>query len=300
MHLNRYFLPRYAVAAVIAGGMLLVAGCGGKKAPSPAPEEQGSHSPAAVSVKGKASAPHAGTGREAVVVTQGLPGRSFVKANAQERQALDKALKLFKSSGGDAQARLDALSELMGVDDKEVLAVAQLALAAADPEQRRMALELLADFASADILPLVTQGLGDADPAVRQAALDALDEQHSPAVAALLAKTVNDRDEETRAAALNRLFEETPAVYAPLLHEALASTYPEVREKTLDLLFEHGSPAGVEALFAALDTPDAEFREQVNDTLDKLISQRFNSAEEARTFWQYHRNEFDAELNPTR
>ncbi|MFA5206634.1 MAG: HEAT repeat domain-containing protein [Lentisphaeria bacterium] len=298
MHLNRCFLPRHAVAAAITGALLFVAGCGGQKAPSPAPEAQGAHSPPAVSAQGKASASHAG--RKPTMAAEGPTGRSFVKADAQERQALEQALKLFKSSGGDAQARLDALSELMGVDDKEVLTVAQLALAGTDPEQRRMALELLADFTSADILPLVTQGLGDADPAVRQAALAALAEQHSPAVAGLLAKTVNDNDEETRAAALSRLFEEAPAVYAPLLHEALASTYPEVREKTLDLLFENGSPAGVEALFAALDTSDAEFREQVNDTLDKLISQRFNSAEEARTFWQYHRNEFDAELNPTR
>lgn len=307
--MNRKY-HRFAVRVLglgTAGLLLLAAGCG-KAKPASAPATD---SPASGAKAGKSAKP----GRPAVAdasltaveravrdkmakmaAKQGPAGRGFAKADAKERQALDKAFQLLRDGQADPAARALALNDLIGTCDPEVVTVARLALACGDPEQRELAMELLADFTSPEILPVVGKGLEDAAPEVRAAAIQALAEQHGATALEMVGKVLNDHDAEVREAALNRLFEEDPASYAPLLSAAVTSDYPDLREKTLQLLFENRSHAGLEVLIEGLRSTDPQIREEVSDAISQLVDEQFDSYEQARAFWDRNKNKFDDEL----
>jgi len=291
-----------------AGLLLLAVGCGKAK---PEKSVSGKAQPVSSAKVGKAAKP----GRPAVAdasltaveraardkmakmaAKQGPAGRRFAKADAKERQALDKAFQLLHDGKADPAARTLALNGLLGVCDPEVVKAAQLALACGDPEQRELAMELLADFTSPEILPAVGKGLEDAAPEVRTAAIQALDEQHGTTALEMVGKVLNDHDADVREAALNRLFEEDPANYAPLLSPAVTSEYPDLREKTLQLLFENRSHAGLEVLIEGMRSTDPQIREEISDAISRLVSEEFDSYEQARAFWDQNKNKFDDDL----
>jgi HEAT repeat protein len=291
-----------------AGLLLVAVGCGKAK---PEKSVSGKDQPGVSATAGKTAKP----GRPAVAdasltaveraardkmaklaAKQGPAGRRFAKADAKERQALDKTFQLLRDDKADPAARTQALNDLLGVCDPEVVKVAHLALACGDPEQREVAMELLADFTSPEILPVVGKGLDDAAPEVRTAAIQALDEQHGTTALEMVGKVLNDQDAEVREAALNRLFEEDPASYTPLLSPAVTSDYPDLREKTLQLLFENRSHAGLEVLIEGLRSTDPQVREEISEAISQLVSEEFDSYEQARAFWDQNKNKFDDDL----
>ena len=302
MNRNYFRLATRVLGMGTAGLLLLAAGCGKAKPESSVPGKKDSLTS---SVKaGKVAKPgrpaavaRAAHGRMAeAMMNPGPPGRFFAKADAKERQALDKAFQLLRDGNADSDALAAALNEVVGGCDPEVVELAQLALASGDSEQRKLAMELLADFTSPKILPVVGKGLEDAAPEVRTAAIQALAEQHGATALQMMGKVLNDSDADVREAVINRLFEEAPASYAPLLGPAVTSEYPDLREKTMQLLFENRSHAGLEVLLEGLRSTDPQIREEVSDALSQLISEQFDSYEQARAFWDQNKTKFDDDL----
>ncbi len=291
-----------ALAGVLTLAVLahLTAGCGRQSAPDDASVAP-SGRPAAPPARRQGGRPTPPRDLEArlIAVQPEAPdtaGRAFVR-NLSPAQA--EALKAAPERLRQAEAAddwLGVLEELAEIPHPQTLPAVSAALEHDDAGVRQKAFAVIEGYQTADILPLVRKGLGDADADVRLAAVHALAAVVDPAVSALLIEAMQDDSLFVRQAVFAML-EAKPAEVRQDVYEAgIGSPHDDVWGEVVSAILFDPSHDAVMTLMAGLKSPSEFQRGQVNDALQFLVSERFDSYDEARTWWDANRHRFDDEL----
>ncbi|NLF19765.1 MAG: HEAT repeat domain-containing protein [Lentisphaerae bacterium] len=223
-------------------------------------------------------------------------GRAFVRnlspAQAEALQAAPERLR----QAAAVNDWLEVLEELAEIPHPQTLPAVSAALEHDDASVRQKAFAVIEGYQTADILPLVRKGLGDADAEVRLAAVYALAAVVDPAVSALLIEAMQDDSLFVRQAVFAML-EAKPAEVRQDVYEAgIGSPHDDVWGEVVSAILFHPSHDAVMTLMTGLKSPSEFQRDQVNDALQFLVSERFDSYDEARTWWDANRHRFADDL----
>ena len=199
----------------------------------------------------------------------------------------------------DSDAKTEFISDFVDAHPEQAVGLVNKALNYSDAEVRLAAIETLSDNdqLGPEAVPAITKALKDADERVRQAAVEACSSLNSPDVAKILAQAVNDSSEDVRSAAFGAVGDKEPPVRLEVLKAGITSRYADAKEAAVTSLIDLSSPAAVDVLIPALKDPDPDFREDVSSAIEFLISQEFQTYDQAKKWWDANRKKFDDELN---
>ncbi len=196
----------------------------------------------------------------------------------------------------DDDHRIDALNNLAGRDDPQAESLLRQAAAESEPAERVTALELLAEQARTEHLPLATAALNSPDPDIQAAGLWLLRHVHSEAALPVWERAINHSSVEVTQAAMS-LLSDTPAfLQVPVARQALARNQPWLTEEALNLLSGITSKAAVETLIPHLEHPVSA--DLAQSGLFFLLSEHFDTAEDAQKWWQANQQRLGPDLQP--
>ncbi len=216
----------------------------------------------------------------------------------QEKAKTQDLIAKFESATS-SQEKLDfieSLSELSSEQDLSVIGVVQRALDDPDLEVARAAIELLENYNTPEILPAVERALSIVDDQIRTDALMSLSGIDNAEVCELLIQALGDNSKNVRATALKVASEHSDRIELGVLEKGIVSSYVDVKYASAWLLQDRSDHSGIEILFGGLKDTNPEFREEVNETLNFLINQEFETYDEAITWWGENKNNYDNEL----
>jgi HEAT repeat protein len=191
---------------------------------------------------------------------------------------------------------IESLSELSTQGDLSVIGVIQRALDDPDLEVVRAAVELLENYKTPEILQAVEQAMGVVDDQVRIDALMSLSGIDSAEACELLIQGLGDNSKDVRATALKVASEQSDRIELGVLEKGIVSLYDDVKYGSAWLLQDRSDHSGLEILFEGLKDTNPEFREEVNETLNFLINREFETYDEAITWWNENKSNYDDEL----
>ena len=112
----------------------------------------------------------------------------------------------------------------------------------------------------------------------------------------LLGAGLNDESELVREASLEMIAEQPNDVRYALYKEGLKSSNEDVFSGIVSALEDESNHRAMDALIEGLRHSNADFREVVSDAIDFLVSETFESYEEAKAWWAANKNKYDDEL----
>lgn len=291
-----------ALAGVLTLAVLanLTAGCGRQERPDEASETP-SGQPSERPSRRQAGRPAPPSDLEARLIAahpEGLntTGRAFIRnLSPAQSEALNTAPERLRQAEA-ANDWLDVLQELAEIPHPRALPAVSAALNHDDASVRQQAFAVIEGYQTADILPLVRQGLADDEPDVRLAAISALAAVVDPGVSALLTEALQDSSIFVRQAVFAMLEAKPAEVRQDIFEAGIASPHDDVWGEVISAIIFHPSHDAVMTLMTGLKSPSEFQRDQVNDALQFLVSERFDSYDEARAWWEAHRHRFDDAL----
>lgn len=199
----------------------------------------------------------------------------------------------------DSDAKMEFISDFADAHPEQTIDLVNKALNDADAEVRLAAVESLSEKEEIgpEAVAAVTKALKDGDERVRQAAVEACANLNAPEIPKILVQAINDSSEDVRSAAFSVVDDKDPPVRLDVLKVGISSQYGDVKEATVTSLIDLSSPAAVDVLIPALKDPDENFREDVASAIEFLVSQEFQTYEQAKKWWDANRKKFDEELN---
>jgi len=209
--------------------------------------------------------------------------------------SLEESLQAFQSAS-DPESKVDALNHLAGRDDPQALDLLREAVAAGEPQIQIAALEALTELPRAEHLPAAKTALESTDLEVRLAGLWLLSHIHSEAALPLWNEVVNHPSAEMVQFGFERLAELPAHLLVPVAKQALARSEPWVVEQSLNLLGGVTSKAAVEALIPFVD--HSVSGDLAQSGLFFLLSEHFDSAEEATAWWKMNSESLGPDLQP--
>jgi hypothetical protein len=198
-----------------------------------------------------------------------------------------------------ADEKVDFINEYSDEHPESAALLAYKALDDNDVEVRTAAIEMLAmkELDDPNVVYVAAKAIKDSEAEIRQGAIEACTAVTDPAVGDVLKEALNDSSEEVRTAAMQVADEKDPAIRLPILKAGITSQYEDVKENAVSSLIDVSTPAAVDILIAGLKDSNADFRDSVKSALDFLISQEFDTYDQAYKWWNANRNKFDEELN---
>lgn len=229
---------------------------------------------------------------------------------------------------GSEEDIASAIINAVQLDTRNRIAFAAAALRLGDPGFRVDALGLLARTPARQILPLIAQAMRDSEPEVRAAALALLeaftpewDQERQQALASLAAGgefdpelleglteddrllinqaftgALGDADAEVRAQAMQSLLQLDYDTQQQVLAGALLSEHEDVRLELVQILSSASNKDNIDLTFAALDDSSPAVRQAAENNLLGMFSESFDSAAQARAWWQRQQKKYDNEL----
>ena len=88
-----------------------------------------------------------------------------------------------------------------------------------------------------------------------------------------------------------------PDVRLSVLKAGIASQYEDVKEDTVSSLIDASSPAAMDILITGLKDPNPDFRDSVKSAIDFLVSQEFDTYDQAQKWWDANRSKYDDDLS---
>ncbi len=164
-----------------------------------------------------------------------------------------------------------------------------------DAEVRKAAMEMLTieDLDDPNIIYVAAKGLKDSEPEVRKSAIEACAPITDPAVESVLLAAIDNSSQEVRTRAIEIAARKDPAVCLSVLKAGITSQYGDVKEDTVSALVDASSPAAMDILITGLKDTDPDFRNEVRTEIDFLISQKFDTYDQAKKWWDANRSKFD-------
>jgi hypothetical protein len=167
-----------------------------------------------------------------------------------------------------------------------------------DVEVRTAAMEMLAmkDLNDINVVYVAAKALKDTEPQVRQSAVEACSALTDPVVGSVLIEALADESEEVRTAAIQMADQKEPDIRLSVLKAGITSKHEDVKENSVSSLIDLSTPESVDALIEGLKDPNPDFRESVKSAINFLVSQEFDTYDQAIKWWTANRNKFDNEL----
>jgi major membrane immunogen (membrane-anchored lipoprotein) len=203
------------------------------------------------------------------------------------------------STLANADEKVNFMMEFSDSHPEAVLIMVEKALDDKDIDVRSAALELLLVKEQNDpnAVRVIAKALKDSQQLVRQSAVLACDPINDAGVSSVLVQALNDESEDVRTAAFQIADQKDAVIRLDVLKTGIVSSYDDVKNAAIPSLIEISSPAAVDILITGLKDPSPEFREQVKLALSSLVSQDFDTYEQAKSWWDSNRKKFDDELN---
>ncbi len=249
----------------------------------PAP---GAFNPAAIE-------PSAGTGAAAPKAPD--PRTYKAQLSPADKARVEGATQRFPRVKG-ADERLAILQSVADLCAPEVVRLVAEAQNDPTPEVRQYALNLLNGYSSADVLAAAQTGLKDGEEEVRVAAVLAMTRVEAPEVAGVLSTALRDTSPEVTDAVFQVLAQRPFGVQAPVLEGGLKSDNEMVKARTLSVLRDTQNRGVMDLLIGALRDPAPEFRDEVKSAISFLVSQDFNTYDEARAWWATNKDRYGDDL----
>ena len=80
------------------------------------------------------------------------------------------------------------------------------------------------------------------------------------------------------------------------MEKGIVSPYNDVKYNTAYMLQDRSDHRGLEVLFVGLKDSNPQFREEINEILNFLVNKEFESYDEATTWWNENKSNYDEEL----
>ena len=167
-----------------------------------------------------------------------------------------------------------------------------------DAEVRKAAMEMLTieGLDDPNIVYVAAKGLKDSEPEVRKSAIEACAAITDPAVESVLLAAIDNSSQEVRTRAIQIAAQKDPAVCLSVLKAGITSSYEDVKEDSVSALVDASSPAAMDILITGLKDADPDFRNEVRTEINFLISQKFDTYDQAKKWWDDNRSKFDDTL----
>jgi hypothetical protein len=167
-----------------------------------------------------------------------------------------------------------------------------------DVEVRTAAMEMLVtkELDDPNVVYVAVKALKDSEPQIRESAVEACTPVTDPAVRDVLLSAIADSSEEVRTAAIQVADQKEPAIRLPILKASITSQYEDVKENAVSSLIDASSPAAMDILIMGLKDTNPDFRDSVKSAIDFLVSQEFDTYDQASKWWKANRNKYDDEL----
>jgi hypothetical protein len=193
---------------------------------------------------------------------------------------------------------LESLAGLAADQDPNILAAVQKGLEDPNAEVAQAALDLLDGYEDPNILPAVETALQHNDESIRENAVQFLGNVDAPQVGDLIAQAFNDASEDVRSAAITAAEGLNEDIQLAVSQIAIASPYADAKEAAVSMLENMGNKKSVDVLINGLKDQNSDFRQTVSGSLESLIDQKFNTFEQAQSWWKKNKNKFDDDLDP--
>ena len=193
-------------------------------------------------------------------------------------------------------ARIEALHALAERSDPDAIAALARAATHGSTNERIAALEGLTQHPRAEHLPLVQAALSSDDPRLHAAGLWLLRHLDTEAALPVWEQTLAHPAIEVTQAAIDLLPDAPAFLQVPIARLALERQQPWLTEEALNLLGSLPSKPAVEALIPYLDHPQSG--DLAQSGLFFLLSEHFDTAEQARAWWQSHASKLGPDLQP--
>jgi hypothetical protein len=238
------------------------------------------------------TAPEAADAKTAV--QQKAPSSSQLKASPIPEPADLKHLESLKS----AEEKIDFITKFAAAHPESMPALVYKALDDNNVKVRIVAIEMLAMKGSSDpnVVYVAAKAMKDSESRIRQSAVRACTFVTDPAVGSVLVSALADDSEEVRTAAIEVADRKEPAIRLSVLKVAIASQFEDVKETALSSLTDIASPAAMDILITGLKDVNPDFRDEVKSAITSLVSQDFDTYDQAQKWWDANRNKFDNEL----
>jgi hypothetical protein len=138
--------------------------------------------------------------------------------------------------------------------------------------------------------------LSISDDQIRIDALTSLSGIDNSEVCELLIYALGDNSKDVRSTALKIASGHSDRIELSVLENGIISLHDDVKLASTWLLQERSDHKGIEILFVGLKDTDPQFREEVNETLNFLINHEFETYDEAITWWNENKDNYDDEL----
>jgi len=216
---------------------------------------------------------------------------------AAQVESVDSALKHLDGLTSPDE-KIDFISEYTDAHPEAAPVIVNKALDDKNPAVRSAAMESLADKEVPDpeAVALVEKALKDTDEQIRQDAVELCSDISDPKVGKILAQALADPSEDVRAAAISVADEKDKSIRLDVLKQAVTSPYEDVKDSSLSSLIDMSSPQAVDVLITALKDPNPQFHEDVKSAISFLVSQDFETYDQAKKWWDANRNKYDEDL----
>ena len=168
-----------------------------------------------------------------------------------------------------------------------------------DVKVRKTAMEMLSieDLDDPNILYVAAKALKDSEPEVRKSAIEACSAITNPAVENVLLAAIGNSSQEVRTRAIQIAAQKDPAICLSVLKAGITSSYEDVKEDSVSALVDVSSPAAMDILITGLKDAEPDFRYNVRTEIDFLISQKFDTYDQAKKWWDANRSKFNDNLS---
>jgi hypothetical protein len=168
-----------------------------------------------------------------------------------------------------------------------------------DVEVRTAAMEMLAmkDLNDPNVVFVAAKAMKDSEPQIRKSAIEACTYVTDPTVGSVLVSALSDESEDVRTAAIQVADQKEPDIRLEVLNAGIASRHEDVKESVVSSLIDVSSPAAMDILITGLKDANPDFRETVKSAITFLVSQDFDTYDQAQKWWNANRDKFDDELN---
>jgi hypothetical protein len=206
-------------------------------------------------------------------------------------------LKSFESLN-TAEEKIDFITEYADEHPESEALMVYKVLDDNDAEVRTAAMEMLAmkELDDPNVLYVAAKALKDSEQAVRQSAVEACTAVTDPGVGDVLNEAIKDSSEEVRTIAVQVADQKEPAVRLSVLKSGITSQYEDVKENAVSSLIDASTPEAVDILIMGLKDPNPDFRDSVKSGINFLVSQEFDTYDQAVKWWNANRDKFDNEL----
>jgi hypothetical protein len=197
-----------------------------------------------------------------------------------------------------AEEKIDFITEYADEHPESAAIMVYNVLDDNDVEVRTAAMEMLAmkELSDPNIVFVAAKALKDSEPQIRKSAVEACTSVTDPAVENVLLEAIADSSEDVRTAAIQLADQKEPAIRLSVLEAGITSQYEDVKEPVVSSLIDISSPAAMDVLIMGLKDANPDFREDVKSAITFLVSQDFDTYDQAQKWWNANRDKFDDEL----